>query len=124
MHAPPFKQLKNLNSRSNPSLDNAALVIAVGGNTRPPLARCDLSHRRALVGRFPEKNRLKSWLLKRCCSLSDCFGGRTRARTWDPLIKRHATTIDFSREFSQQRQNPIITDQWLTRKNPTARHVL
>jgi hypothetical protein len=29
------------------------------------------------------------------------LGGRTRARTWDPLIKRHAVTIDISSEFSQ-----------------------
>ena len=46
---------------------------------------------------------------------------RTRARTWDPLIKRHAARLDFSREFSQPSQNPIITDQWLIAKNPTAR---
>jgi hypothetical protein len=49
------------------------------------------------------------------------FGGRTRARTWDPLIKRHAVRLDFPREFFQLSQNPIITDQWLTAKSPTTR---
>ena len=49
------------------------------------------------------------------------LGGRTRARTWDPLIKRHAAGIDFSREFSQPSQNPSIRDQRLTVKNPTKR---
>ena len=29
------------------------------------------------------------------------LGGRTRARTWDPLIKRHPIRIDFSRKFFQ-----------------------
>jgi hypothetical protein len=49
------------------------------------------------------------------------LGGRTRARTWDPLIKRHPIHIDISRKFFQLSQNPINTDQWLTAKNPTAR---
>jgi hypothetical protein len=31
-------------------------------------------------------------------------GGRTRARTWDPLIKSHAAGLDFSREFFQLNQ--------------------
>ena len=44
---------------------------------------------------------------------------RTRARTWDPLIKRHAASVDFSIEFFQLSQNSVITDQWLTAKNPT-----
>jgi hypothetical protein len=37
------------------------------------------------------------------------------------LIKRHAATLDFSSEFFQLSQNPIIGDQCLTTKNPTAR---
>src|SRR5215831_13183453 len=49
------------------------------------------------------------------------LGGRTRARTWNPLIKRHPIRIDFSRKFFQLNQNQIITDQWLTAKYPTAR---
>ena len=48
-------------------------------------------------------------------------GGRTRAQTWDPLIKRHAPIIDFASKFFQLNQNPIIRYQWLTAKNPTAR---
>jgi len=43
----------------------------------------------------------------------------TRARTWDPLIKRHASSVDISSEFSQLTQNASIRDQWLTAKNPT-----
>ena len=46
-------------------------------------------------------------------------GGRTRARTWDPMIKSHPLRLDISSEFSQLRQNPNIRDQWLTAKNPT-----
>jgi hypothetical protein len=53
-------------------------------------------------------------------SARSCFGGRTRARTWDPLIKRHAIRIDISRQFFQLSQNPTISDQRLTAKNPTA----
>jgi hypothetical protein len=45
------------------------------------------------------------------------LGGRTKARNWDPLIKRHAVRLDFSRE------NLMIGDQWLTAKNPTIRRV-
>src|SRR5882762_7243572 len=47
------------------------------------------------------------------------LGGRTRARTWDPRIKRHPPRLDISSEFSQLGQNPNIRDQWLTAKNPT-----
>jgi hypothetical protein len=39
----------------------------------------------------------------------------------EPLIKRHATTIDMSSEFSEPKQNPSIRDQWLTAETPTAR---
>jgi hypothetical protein len=38
-------------------------------------------------------------------------GGRTRARTWDPLIKRHTAGIDFSRKIFQLDPNPSIRDQ-------------
>jgi hypothetical protein len=38
----------------------------------------------------------------------------------DPLIKRHAASIDFSSEFFQPNQNPIIPGQRLAAKNPTA----
>ena len=54
-----------------------------------------------------------------CCK--GLNGGRTRARTWDPMIKRHPICVDISREFFQLSQNTIITDQWLTAKNPTVR---
>src|SRR5215470_19347355 len=47
------------------------------------------------------------------------IGGRTRAQTWDPLIKRRANTIDISSEFSQLHQNQPSRDQGLTTKNPT-----
>ncbi len=47
------------------------------------------------------------------------LGGRARARTWDPLIKRHPLRLDISSDFSQLRQNPNIRDQWLTAKKPT-----
>src|SRR5439155_7230180 len=59
--------------------------------------------------------------LRRMPQLFEKLGGRTRARTWDPLIKRHAIRIDISSEFSQLDQNPMITDQWFTAENPTAR---
>jgi hypothetical protein len=42
----------------------------------------------------------------------------------EPLIKKHAASIDFSSKFFQLSQNPIITDQWLAAKNPTARPVI
>ncbi|SPP97810.1 protein of unknown function [Bradyrhizobium vignae] len=42
-------------------------------------------------------------------------------RTWGPLIKRHIATVDFSREFLQLTQNPVITDQGLATKSPTGR---
>src|SRR4030095_4831056 len=48
-------------------------------------------------------------------------GGRTRARSWEPLIKRQPNRIDFSRKFFQLSRNPFLTDQWLTAKDPTAR---
>jgi hypothetical protein len=41
---------------------------------------------------------------------------RTRARTWDPLIKSHATTVVTKREFYKLAQNPCIADQWLAGK--------
>ena len=49
----------------------------------------------------------------------DLPGGRIRARMRDPLIKRHARVIDFTRGFFQLTQHPIIAHQWLTEKNPT-----
>src|ERR1700682_1379716 len=53
------------------------------------------------------------------CGLRRLDGGRTRARTWDPLIKRHPPRLDISSEFFQLRQNPNIRDQWLTAKSRT-----
>src|SRR5262249_1984149 len=46
--------------------------------------------------RFVPGDHSRNLLKERCL----CLVGRTRARTWDPLIKRHAATIDFSRESS------------------------
>jgi hypothetical protein len=37
------------------------------------------------------------------------------------MIERHPIRIDISKKFFQLSQNPFITDQWLTAKNPTAR---
>src|SRR5229473_4960090 len=65
-------------------------------------------HRNGLFGADPE-----------ICGLEGLDGGRTRARTWDPMIKRHPPRLDISSKFSQLRQNPNIRDQWLTAKNPT-----
>src|SRR5262249_42112800 len=52
-----------------------------------------------------------SVLMCNACKPLILLGGRTRARTWDPLIKRHATGIDFSKEFSQPGQNRDNRDQ-------------
>ena len=56
-----------------------------------------------------------------CSMITGLFGGRTRARTWDPMIKRHAVHIDFFERIFQPRHSPDIIDQWLTAKNPTMR---
>src|SRR5258708_4568474 len=66
----------------------------------------------------------RSALIQDHCKCLLRLGGRTRARTWDPLIKRHGLSIDISSEFFQLCQNPSIGHQRLTAKSPTmsARH--
>ena len=59
--------------------------------------------------------------LSQVAGLAGFSGGRTRARTWDPLIKSHAVKLDFSSEFFQLNQNLIIRDRWLTATNQTGR---
>ena len=48
-------------------------------------------------------------------------GGRTRARTWDPLIKSHVLRFDFARLFSRLRVKPPLLHQLVTCVFPTAR---
>jgi hypothetical protein len=100
------------------------------GFLRPETGAPNVPKRRDLCAETQEppspiaKNRPKMGLSagrSSTASFGGLDGGRTRARTWDPLIKRHAAGIDISREFSQPDQNPIVTDQSLTAKKPTAR---
>src|SRR6267154_1494391 len=77
--------------------------------------------KRCQIGATPKLSlqKTEAWKLKNRCGAGACGGGRTRARTWDPMIKRHPPRLDISSKFSQLRQNPNIRDQWLTAKNPT-----
>jgi hypothetical protein len=51
------------------------------------------------------------------------LGGRTRARTWDPMIKSHTTFVETKREFFKLCQNPHIAYQWLAGKRQTKKAV-
>jgi hypothetical protein len=50
-----------------------------------------------------ESARMRVFLETR--GLRRLLGGRTKARTWGPLIKRHTVCFDLSREFFQLNQN-------------------
>src|ERR1700730_9934577 len=66
-------------------------------------------------------NQIRTCEIEETAASEPFLGGRTRARTWDPMIKRHAIRIDIPRDFFQLSQTPIIADQQLTARNPTVR---
>ncbi len=50
------------------------------------------------------------------CYVVDFIGGRTRARTWDPLIKSHMFTAVFQKVSWKTYENRSITRQWVKSK--------
>jgi hypothetical protein len=49
----------------------------------------------------------------------DFIGGRTRTRTWDPLITSPLFWLDFARLFSQLREKARMSRQKVTANFPT-----
>ena len=47
------------------------------------------------------------------------FGGRTRARTWDPLIKSPRFAFEFANFFSQLLPDGGVLHQWVASEFPT-----
>src|SRR6266436_8440909 len=47
--------------------------------------------KRCQIGATPKLSlqKTEAWKLKNRCGAGACGGGRTRARTWDPMIKSH-----------------------------------
>src|SRR6266436_4979695 len=47
--------------------------------------------KRCQIGATPKLSlqKAEAWKLKNRCGTGACGGGRTRARTWDPMIKSH-----------------------------------
>ena len=50
------------------------------------------------------------------CVAKTLVGGRTRTRTWDPLIKSHLFIAPFQRVSSKKYENSSITHQWVRSK--------
>src|SRR5262249_7522777 len=58
-------------------------------------------------------------LLVKLAEIVGLFGGRTRTRTWDPLIKSPSLNVDFATAFSQLGPKTHMMLQEVTRKLPT-----
>jgi hypothetical protein len=58
---------------------------------------------------------LKEFRLK----FNGLYGGRTRTRTWDPLIKSQHNGFDLTKDFSQLAAKCAVADQNLALNFPT-----
>jgi len=71
------------------------------------------------VGEYPRRNGLSA-IDDRFCGFGRLGGGRTRARTWDPMIKSLRPHIDWKRLFSQPERKAPMLRQYVTSNFPTA----